>query len=162
MVWHFFVFQRSWHAKQYHKKYLIMYFKGITVIFRLALVNLEQRLNNDSRACNQMLLSLIGTMNKGLDIKIKYDLLVIFFAIITALLLEGTIYVVFNYLALTHQEIFSISQEQYFEVEKIKANAKSEMNRDNIKYKLFKNRVKNQVQNIKDNVLNFKKKNDVG
>jgi len=114
-----------------------------------SLANLEQYLNNDSRACNQMLLSLIGTMKKGLDIKISYDLLVIIFAIITALLLEGTIYIVFNYLTITHQEIFSMRHDQYVEVEKIKADAKTEMNKDNIRYELFKNRVKNQVRNIK-------------
>ena len=33
------------------------------------------------------------------------------------------------------------------------------MNKDNIKYELFKNRIKNQVQNIKDNVFMFKKRN---
>jgi len=65
-----------------------------------SLVNLEKELNNDSRVCNQMLLSLISTIKKGLDIKISYDLLVIIFAIITALLLEGTIYIVFNYLTI--------------------------------------------------------------
>jgi len=107
-----------------------------------------------------MLLSLIGTIEKGLDIKISYDLLVIIFAIITALLLEGTIYIVFNHLTITHQEIFSMRHDQYVEVEKIKANAKTEMNKDNIRYELFKNRVKNQVQNIKDNVFTFKRNAD--
>lgn len=126
-----------------------------------SLVNLEKELNNDSRVCNQMLLSLISTMKKGLDIKINYDFLVILFAIITALLLEGTIYIIFNDLTRTHQEIFSLKHDQYFEVEKIKANAKNEIKKDNIKYGLFKNRLQNQIQNIKDNVLNFKK-NDAG
>ena len=126
------------------------------------LANLEQHSNNDSRACNQMLLSLIGTMKKGLDIKISYDLLVILFAIITALLLEGTIYIVFNYLTITHQEIFSMRQEHYVAVEKIKTNAKNEIKRDNIKYAVLKNRVKNQVKNIKDNVFTFKRNADNG
>lgn len=125
-----------------------------------SLVNLEKHLNNDSRACNQMLLSLIVTMKKGLDIKISYDFLVILFAIITALLLEGTIYIVFNYLTITHQEIFSMRHNQYVEVEKIKANAKNEIKKDNLKYEVFKNRVKNQVQNIKDNVFTFKRNAD--
>lgn len=122
------------------------------------LANLEKHLSNDSRACNQMLLSLIGTLKKGLDIKIGYDSLTILFAIITALLLEGTIYIVFSYLTITHQEIF----DQYFTIEKIKADAKTEMNKDNIKCEVWKNRVKNQVRNITDNVFNFKKKNNAG
>ena len=126
------------------------------------LANLEKHLSNDFRACNQMLLSLIGTMKKGLDIKISYDLLVIIFAIITAFLLEGTIYIVFNYLTIMHQEIFTLKNDQYFEVEKIKANAKTELNKDNIKYGLFKNRVKNQVRNIKANVSKFKRSADNG
>jgi len=119
------------------------------------LANLEQHLNNDSRACNQMLLSLIGTLKKGLDIKISYDFIVILFAIITAFLLEGTIYIVFNYLTITHQEIFSMRQDHYVAIEKIKSNAKNQIKKDNIKYEMFKNRVKNQVRNIKANVFTF-------
>lgn len=127
-----------------------------------SLVNLEKELNNDSRVCNQMLLSLISTIKKGLDIKINYDFLVILFAIITALLLEGTIYIVFNYLTITHQEIFSMRQDHYVAIEKIKTNAKNEIKKDNIKYELFKNRIKNQVRNIKDNVFTFKRNADNG
>ncbi len=123
-----------------------------------SLVNLEKQLNNDPRVCNQMLLSLTGTMKKGFDFKIGYDFLIVLFAIITAFLLESTIYIVFNYLTITHQEIFNMRHDQYIEVEKIKANAKTEMNKDNIKYGLFKNRVKNQVRNIKANVFTFKKR----
>ena len=127
-----------------------------------SLVNLEKELNSDSRVCNQMLLSLISTIKKGLDIKINYDFLVILFAIITALLLESTIYIIFNDITRTHQEIFSLKHDQYVEEKRIKANAKNEIKKDNIKYELFKNRLQNQVRNIKDNVLNFKKKNDAG
>ncbi|MEA2104115.1 MAG: hypothetical protein U9P79_05690 [Candidatus Cloacimonadota bacterium] len=122
-----------------------------------SLANLKKHLSNDSRACNQMILSLIGTLHKGLNVKISYDLLIILFAIITALLLEGTIYVVFNYLTITHQEIFSMKNNQYLDEEKLKANAKTEMNKDNIRYELFKNRIKHQVRNIKDNVFTFKR-----
>ena len=122
-----------------------------------SLVNLEKQSNNDPRVCNQMLLSLIGTMKKGLDIEIGYDSLTILFAIITALLLDGTIYIVFNYLTITHQEIFCMRQDQYIAIEKIKANAKTEMDKDNVKYGLFKNRVKNQVRNVKANAFAFNK-----
>ena len=119
-----------------------------------SLVNLEKQLNNDPRVCNQMLRSLIGTM-KGLDIQISYDFLIVLLAIITAFLLEITIYIIFHDLTNTHQEIFNIRHEQYIGVEKLKANAKNEMNKDNIKYELFKKRVKNKVRNIKDNVFTF-------
>ena len=123
-----------------------------------SLVNLEKHLNNDPRVCNQMLQSLIKTMKQGLNFNIDYDFLIVIFAIITAFLLESTIYIVFNYLTITHRDIFSMRHDQYIEVEKIKANAKNEMNKDNIKHEVFKNRVQNQFKNIKDNVLNFKKK----
>ena len=109
-----------------------------------------------------MLLSLIGTMKKGLDIKIGYDSLTILFAIITALLLEGTIYIVFNYLTITHQEIFSMRQEHYVAIEKIKTNAKNEIKKDDIKYEVLKSRLQNQVQNIKDNVFTFKRNAENG
>ena len=139
------------------EKYFFSNLKELRIKRENCLANLEKHLNNDSRTCNQMILSLIGTMHKGLNIPINYDLLVILFAIITALLLEATIYVVFNYLTITHQEIFSMKNDQYFDVEKLKSNAQTEMNKDNIKHELFKNKIKNQVQNIKDNVFPFKK-----
>ena len=125
------------------------------------LIDLEKRLNNDPRVCNQMLQSLITTMKKGLNFNIKYDFLITLFAIIIASLLELTIYIVFKDLVIRHREIFSIRHDQYLETEIIKTNAKNEIKKDNIKNEVFKNRVQNQFKNIKDNVLNFKNKDDI-
>lgn len=125
------------------------------------LIDLEKRLNNDPRVCNQMLQSLITTMKKGLNFNIKYDFLIALFAIIIAFLLELTLYIVFKDIVTRHQEIFSIRHKQYLETEIMHANAKAEMDKDNINNEVFKNRVQNQFKNLKDNVLNFKKKNDI-
>lgn len=120
-----------------------------------ALAGIEYRLQDDSRTNNQMILSLISTLKKGFDVTFRYESLVVMFAVITAFLLEATIYVIFNYVSITHREIFSFKQDMFVANEKLRAEAENELHKDNIKFESRKNRIKTQMNNLKDNVFNF-------
>ena len=122
-----------------------------------SLAGLEEKLDADIRTHNQMILSLTSTLKKGFAITVKYDFLVVLFAIITASLLESTIYIIFNYLSITHQEIFALKQDLFIETEKYRTNTENELHKDNIKFASRKNRIKNQMGNLKDNIFKFKR-----
>jgi len=125
-------------------------------IFRVtALGELENKLNNDKRTSNQMITSLISTMKNGFNITIKYNTVVIAFAMITSALLEGTIYIVFNYVLITYHDIFALKQDILIETEKIRANAKNDMDKDDIKFENLKNRVRKQTDNVRENLFHL-------
>lgn len=137
------------------KQYYLKKSEDLRTERETALAGVEKLLQNDSRTNNQMISSLISTLKKGFDVTIKYDLIVVMFAIITAALLESTIYVIFNYVSITHQGIFSFKQDMFIRNEKMRAAAESELHRDNINFESRKNRIKTQMNNLKDNVFNF-------
>ena len=139
------------------KQYYLKKLDDLRIERELSLAGLGKKLDADNRIRNQMILSLTSTLKKGFDITVKYDFLVVWFAIITAFLLEGTIYIIFNYLSITHQEIFALKQDLFFETEKYRTNTENELHKDNIRFSSRKNRIKNQMDNLKDNIFKFKR-----
>jgi len=65
----------------------------------------------DVRVLNTMVSAVLKTFKNGFGLEISYLKFVIVFSVMISFLLESTIYIVFNYLVITHHSIFALQHD---------------------------------------------------
>lgn len=110
---------------------------------------------DDERVLNKMVAALLKTIKNGAGIEIAYLKFVIFFSLLVSFLLESTIYIVFNYLIVSHQSIFTLQHDLHIGKQAIKATTKDELFRDQVHHNTLKSKVKNRVRHTREQAANF-------
>ena len=104
---------------------------------------------NDDRVKNQMVVAFLATMESTVSFRLEYLKFIAAFSLMVSLLLESTIYVVFNYLTISHQDIFSLHHELHIENEGIKAMARNELAKEKVRTGFFKQKIMERLNNIR-------------
>ena len=103
---------------------------------------------DDDRVRNSLVVSLMRTFKGGLDFDPGYLRFTTFFSILISLLLELTIYVVFNFLVVSHKSIFILGHDLHLGREAVRARANDEFQRDKVRYGLFEKKVRHKSGKI--------------
>jgi hypothetical protein len=103
----------------------------------------------DDRVKNQMVMAFLATMESTVSFNLGYMKFIAAFSLMVSLLLESTIYVVFNYLTISHQEIFSLGHELHIKNEGMKAMARSELDSEKLRAGFFKQKILERIKGIR-------------
>lgn len=113
----------------------------------------------DDRVKNQMVMAFLATMESTVSFNLGYMKFIAAFSLMVSLLLESTIYVVFNYLTISHQEIFSLRHELHIKNEGMKAMARSELDSEKLRAGFFKQKILERIKGIRSTFFNLRTQN---